>query len=564
MGARVFSSRIGLMLGLCATALAAAAESVDVLPSVRARVDRPQPERDPDLPGDEALEAAGARIGRVLIVTDNVFDTSKPQEDAAIPRLANRLHIRTRPGTIESQLLFKPGDAYSARSLAESERLLRKTRYLQEASIRPVAWHDGVVDVEVRTHDVWTLNPGASFGRSGGESSTGFQLEELNLLGLGTQLSVGLTSDTDRTSESLLFHDGQIFGTWWGLAAQAANNSDGRTYDLGLDHPFFAMDTRWAAGFSLKDDRRIDSLYDRGEITDRFRTRQRRAQAYGGWSRGLVNGWAQRWTAGFTYDESRFDAGPGDWAASGFVPPDRKLAYPWIGYDWVQDRYAKARNRDRIEKTEDVNLGWRIGARIGQASTAWGADRDATIFSAHLDKGFDLASRRTVLLSSSLAGRLEKGSFADALASVAGRYYQRQSDRRLLYLGLQADLAHALDADHQLLLGGDNGLRGYPLRYQGGDGRWLFTAEQRWFSNWYPFRMINVGAAMFFDVGSSWGDSPLGQPSLGLLKDVGVGLRLGNNRSALGNVLHIDVAMPLDATGSIDKVQFLVKTYETF
>lgn len=564
MGARVFSSRISLMLGLCAAALAAAAESGDVLPSVRARVDRLQPERDRRLPGDEALEAAGARIGRVLIVTDNVFDTSKPQEDAAIPRLANRLHIRTKPGTIESQLLFRSGDSYSARALAESERLLRKTRYLQEASIRPVSWRDGVVDIEVRTHDVWTLNPGASFGRSGGESSTGLQLEELNLLGLGTQLGVGLTSDTDRTSESLLFHDGQIFGTWWGLAAQAANNSDGRTYDLGLDHPFFAMDTRWAAGLSLKDDQRIDSLYDRGEITDRFRTHQRRAQVYGGWSRGLVNGAARRWTAGLTYDESRFDAGPGEWATSGFVPPDRKLVYPWIGYDWAQDHYAKARNRDHIEKTEDVNLGWRLGARIGWAGTAWGADRDAAIFSAHLDKGLELASRRTLLLSGSLGGRLEKGSFADALASVAGRYYQRQSDRRLLYLGLQADFAHALDVDHQLLLGGDNGLRGYPLRYQGGDGRWLFTAEQRWFSNWYPFRMINVGAAMFFDVGSSWGDHPLGQPSLGLLKDIGVGLRLGNNRSALGNVLHIDIAMPLDATGSIDKLQFLVKTYEMF
>ncbi len=551
------------MLGFGAVAVEAA-EAGEVLPSIRARVDRAPPGRDPGIPADEVLEAAGARIGRIVIVTDNVFDTSRPQEDAAIPRLANRLHIRTKPGTIESQLLFETGEAYSARDLAESERLLRKTRYLQEASIRPIAWHDGLVDVEVRTHDVWTLNPGASFGRSGGQSSTGVQLEELNLLGRGTQLSVGFTSDVDRTSESLLFHDGQIFGTWWGLQAQAADNSDGRTYGLDLDHPFFAMDTRWAAGLSLKDDRRIDSLYDRGEVVDQFGTRQRHAEIYGGWSRGLANGWARRWTAGFTYDESRFDHGPGDWASSGFVPPDRKLAYPWIGYEWVQDRYAKARNRDRIEKTEDVNLGWRLGARLGYAGTRWGADRDAMIFSAHLDKGFELADRRTLLLSSSVAGRLEKGALADTLASVAGRYYQRQSKHFLLYLGLRADLARALDVDHQLLLGGDNGLRGYPLRYQGGEARWLLTAEQRWFSNWYPFRMINVGAAMFFDVGRSWGDNPLGQPSLGVLKDVGIGLRLGNNRSALGNVLHIDLAMPLDATGSIDKLQFLVKTYETF
>ncbi len=66
--------------------------------------------------------------------------------------------------------------------LEESERILRGTRYLQDASIRPVAWHDGVVDVEVDTHDVWTLNPDVSFGRKGGKNSTGFGIEELNLL----------------------------------------------------------------------------------------------------------------------------------------------------------------------------------------------------------------------------------------------------------------------------------------------------------------------------------------------------------------------------------------------
>jgi hypothetical protein len=544
-------------------ATALAGESTDVLPSVRAKVDRPPPDRPEGMPPDAQLEAARARIGRVIIIRDTVFDTSRPEEDAAIPRLANRLHIRTRQSTIESQLLFQEGDVYRARDLAESERLLRKTRYLQEASVRPIAWHDGVVDVEVRTHDVWTLNPGASFGRSGGESSTGVQFEELNLLGFGSQVSVGFTSDPDRDSESVLFNDQQMFGTWWGLQAQAANNSDGRTYLLDVEHPFFAMNTRWAGGINLRDDERIDSLYDRGEIVDRFNTRQRRAEIYAGWSPGLHAGWTRRLTAGFTFDESRFDPGPDEWV-TGYVPPDRKLAYPWIGYEWLQDRYAKARNRDRIEKTEDVNLGWRIATRLGYSAPGFGADRDATIFSARVDKGLQPDPMLMMLFTGSVGGRVEGGSWTDTLASVGARYYLRQSPRRLLYVGLQVDQAESLDRDHQLLLGGDNGLRGYPLRYQGGEGRWLFTAEQRWFTDWYPFRMINVGAAMFFDAGRSWGENPLGQPSLGVLKDIGVGLRLGNNRSALGNVLHVDIAMPLNATGSIDKVQFLIKTHETF
>lgn len=144
------------------------------------------------------------------------------------------------------------------------------------------------------------------------------------------------------------------------------------------------------------------------------------------------------------------------------------------------------------------------------------------------------------------------------------RYYQRQSERRLLYAALGAEVGHAIDADRQITLGGDNGLRGYPLRYQGGEGRWLFTLEQRAFSNWYPFRLVNVGAAAFVDVGGSFGTNRFGTRARGVLSDVGVGLRFGNNRSALGNVLHVDVAFPLNRDASIKSVQFLVETKRSF
>ena len=65
-------------------------------------------------------------------------------------------------------------------------------------------------------------------------------------------------------------------------------------------------------------------------------------------------------------------------------------------------------------------------------------------------------------------------------------------------------------------------------------------------------------------MGASWGRDPLGAPSQGLLRDVGFGLRLGSSRSALGNVLHIDVAYPLDGDSSVHSIQFLVETKKSF
>jgi hypothetical protein len=48
------------------------------------------------------------------------------------------------------------------------------------------------------------------------------------------------------------------------------------------------------------------------------------------------------------------------------------------------------------------------------------------------------------------------------------------------------------------------------------------------------------------------------------LADAGVGLRLGNSRSALGNVLHIDLAFPLQGDRSIKSMQTIVETKKSF
>src|SRR5689334_20510238 len=80
-----------------------------LLPSFHARATEETPQRPSGVPSDEELIAARARIGEIRIDTRNIFDTRKPEEDKALPRLANRLHVRTRHPTIGSQLLFRPG-----------------------------------------------------------------------------------------------------------------------------------------------------------------------------------------------------------------------------------------------------------------------------------------------------------------------------------------------------------------------------------------------------------------------------------------------------------------------
>lgn len=518
----------------------------------------------PALVQAQAADTLCQRIGSIQLVRLDVFNTRIPEEDKALFRLANWLHIQTRESTLQQLLLFKTGDAYDPRVLQESERVLRSSGYLGSAHIRTLACPGGEAEIEVITQDVWTLKPSVSFGRSGGKNSSSIGLEESNLLGLGTQLGLDVKSGVDRNTRTLFYRDPLLGGQRLDLSGSYANNSDGKARSLALDRPFYALDSRWAAGASWRDETRIDPTYEQGAMVGQYQLTERFAKVYGGLSEGLHDGWVRRWTLGITHDEHRATPLATNTLPGVTSPSNRTLVYPWLGFEWLQDEYQTVLNQDQIGRTEDLALGWHGQALLGAAMPRFGADRHAAVFSLKLYKGLKPWPDTTLLFDASAAGRIERDGFAGTRLLASARHYLRQSDKRSLYLALSTERVANPDPDQQVLVGGDTGLRGYPLRYQSGHGRWLFTAEQRYFTDWYPWRLFNVGGAVFYDMGRAWDQDPRTQIPQGLLRDVGFGLRLGNSRSAIGSVVHIDVAFPIDGDPSIRKVQFLVEGKSSF
>jgi hypothetical protein len=517
----------------------------------------------PGIPSAAELEASGAVIGEIVIDNQNIFNLEDPKDDMKLFRLANHLHKRTRKGIIREQLLFKSGERYSRRLIDESERILRGNAYFYDAWIRPVAYHDGKVDLRVTTRDVWTFNPGFNFGRSGGTNSTGVQLEDINVLGSGATLRLARTSDIDRTESQVELSDPHALGGFTMVDLNYASLSDGHLHRFTLDRPFYALDTRWAAGVAGRDDVQTDSVWDRGQIIDQFRDQHEFVQLYGGWSAGLKNGWVQRWSTGVTYDERRFQPVT-SWTGVTAIPPDQRFLYPWVQFELDEDRYLKFFNHDQIARTEDFYVGTTASLRVGWADTAMGSNRSALMLQGSAGRGFCQEGASTLLLASDFSGRLENGVLVNGLLDGSVRYYLEQGHNWLFFTTLAASKGWRLDLYNEILLGGDSGLRGYPLRYQDGTGRALWTVEQRFFSDWYLFRLFRVGAAAFFDMGRTWGNAPLAAPSLGLLKDAGFGLRFGNSRSGLGNIVHVDLAFPFNGDTSIKRVQFLVQTEQSF
>lgn len=512
---------------------------------------------------DEALEAGGARIREIRIDNRNIFDLDNPEEDKALFRAMNRLHVVTRSSIIRRQLLFEQGEPFEARLLYESERILRATNYLYDARVTVVACDEEAVDINVQTQDVWTLKPGISISRSGGETRYGFDLEEENFLGRGGSVRYARRIDEERRSTEIGYRDLNVRGRWIAVDATLADNSDGHVVALSLARPFYSLDTRWAAGGQVFDRKGDDSVFALGDEIGKYRQDVNYFDFFGGWSDGLSGGWVQRWVAGLVYDNREFERTP-DSVDLALIPEDRRLVYPYLEYQMLEDRFIRAENLDQIYRTEDVLVGAQFRLRLGMLAGALGADRSGVVFASRARRGYGDPSRVLWEFFARASGRLEDGDFQNTLFGGGFDAYVRQSERHLLFISLDADVGEALDLDNPIEIGGDNGIRGYPLRYQRGEARARFTIEQRYFTDYYLWRLFRVGGAVFFDAGRVWGEDPFGSENLGLLRDVGFGLRLGSTRSSIGKMVHIDFAFPLDGDDSIDSFQFLIEGRRSF
>lgn len=512
------------------------------------------------------LESRNATIREIRFNIEDVFDLSNPEEDKRLYRFANRIHIRSKQSTLESILLPQAGDPFDARLSDESARALRARDFISEASVVPMDYDErsNSVALQVNTQDAWSLTPDLKFSRGGGENEYAFGVSEENLFGLGKEVTLTRSRDIDRTETFFEYADANVRGTRTRLDVILTDASDGHRRELTAGRPFFALDSRWAVETSLNDTSRVDSMYGLGEVIDAFGHEIDAYSFWGGWSRGMRNNRTVRWQTGVTSDERRFRPSP-DFGTPVLLPEDRKLVYPWFGIQIAEDDFREMRELNDMGRTEDVAIGLQLSAQLGYASKDYGSDRDAAIFFARAHKGWEPGGTGNLfLLDIEAQARSESGNTRNAILSSTLRYYHRNLGRHLMTVSLNSTIGDQLDDENQILLGGDSGLRGYPLRYQSGEASAVLTLEQRFFTDKYIWRLLRVGYAVFADIGRVWGSDARGVPNLGTLYDVGIGLRFTSPRASSRSVIHIDLAFPVNAPADVDAVQLSIEKKSSF
>lgn len=143
---------------------------------------------------------AGMIIRAIALVRLDLFtaydpDTGDPVQ-TMLDRLGDALHVNTREGVISRYFLMREGDALDPNALADTERILRATSFIQEAHIlvAPLAATGDSVDLVVITRDRWTLGVDLKIKSV---SSYDVRIADRNFGGWGHEFTNQLLVDTD-------------------------------------------------------------------------------------------------------------------------------------------------------------------------------------------------------------------------------------------------------------------------------------------------------------------------------------------------------------------------------
>ena len=488
----------------------------------------------------------GQPIVRIVFDRINIFDTSQPEVDKWFYRAANSLHIISKEPFLRSMLLFTEGDLYSQHQANESARILRGLGFINpcEITATPV---EGGVEVNVETHDQWTLQVGANAGVFGNRKSWGIEFQETNFLGRGKKLDVEYESDVERDSITFGYFDPNIRGTRWRTELRYADLTDGFLERVMVDRPFYSLATRRAWG----------GIWERGELTQYLYSladpvvsgpaMSTKAEVWYGMRTLSNEAVTRRLSFGFTHDHTTFQQWTWEDTDELYpTPEDRLVDGPFVRFERVKDNFHVVEGFRAWNIQEDVAMGPNVSVGATISLPAFGGDKDRYIFDGRLDVGFR-SGNWLALTEAWFEGRIDDGDPANWVVGVsagAAQLGRRGFQFRVLY-----ENSYNLDRDRQLPLGAEMGLRGWSPLYFDGTGRALANAQWRTLVVSDLFHVLALGFEVFVDAGATW-DPRVGPDTDGLRMDAGVGLILGLQTIGLSNVARIEIGFPDDNSGS--------------
>jgi hypothetical protein len=238
---------------------------------------------------------------------------------------------------------------------------------------------------------------------------------------------------------------------------------------------------------------------------------------------------------------------------STYMPLPEGTGEPESRYDWLggvslslyQYDYKTVHNYRNLKWSETVETGWRLSTKAARNQAWLGAD-NSDFYLSH-GAVYNTAWADAFFLNTSASLRYfvsPGGTFDNGWSALGGEVQWKPL--RALSTTLNANYGgyFAAEGSHQVTLGEDTGLNGYPNAYYAGQAYVLLEAEQRWFPG-LEFGTLVPALALFGNAGNAF--TRTDDVDLGALHyAVGMGLRLGLTKTTQKLVYHLNLSLPVD------------------
>lgn len=509
---------------------------------------------------DESI--SGLVFRNIKIVVRDVFDKG---DEGLLYKTANAVKLNTKEDIVKRELLFKEGDPYNKFVVAESGRNLRTLPFLRNISITE-SREGNFVDVVVSVQDTWTLFPIITMASGSGANKKTLGIIEGNLAGYGKRLEGSIADDEGRQTNEIVWDDRRFLGTLQRFSAGHFDRSDGQSSIISWGLPFRSLVNKQAWFIDAENSDLIGRMFRDG--SERYIYRQKHSSIMGGYTfaAGEPSKLLNRLTFGYSFQRDQFsEATAKDFNDIGLLPSDvpvnggelandREFSGPVVSWQMIQPEFISLNYIDAFDRVQDFNLGNELVSNIQISPEILGSQKDSLIFRLTDTNGYKISPQQFFRGQISASSRLERDTYRETIFSAQARYYKVFGPQYAgdIFLGQHTiatsanlDSGYNLDNDTEFLLGATNGLRGYKDRTLSGKHRVNFNLEDRVHLAEEIAKLVNLGAAVFADVGSVSNENIHEALTQNFYANVGVGLRLGLARSSGGTVVRIDLAFPL-------------------
>ena len=478
-------------------------------------------------------------------------------DEGVIGKITVEGNHRTRTEVIVRELILKVGTVYFYDEELESERILRRKSYLSEAEIiskwQPEAMQ---VHIHVRVNEAWTLIPTLDLPAfSKEQSSMLVRLSESNVFGSGNgyQFRFQQIREAQQKTRNLLSVGYQIprtFGTHLNTIGRYTQKAEGDSWIIGLSYPLYSLKSKWGADFSISES--VDELYwykggspvgsfirnrylYSGQVIRSFGTKTNKSQI------GL---WTNSYTSRYHESESVSTKN------TSYIPDDQRLEFVGISMAKQNASFIRTRHLNQMGRIEDIPLGYTYGTKIGRSLMWLGSNRSQTQLSFFAQHFYRSSYQLYLNSQSELLSQIHNGVIEAAILIVSFRLIKKGFHNQSLAIQLSTNstFGSTSNRQNQVLLGGSNGLRGYPLRRFDGDNNLILNIESRglyWENDW-----LILGSIIFLDVGHIWTKGNF--LSSRVKRSVGAGLRLSSPKLNY-RVYRLEFSYPLDLPGRQSK-----------